>query len=94
MNEQELKQAHLEAFLSMINKEGYGKDKESILGIFSSGIDAGFSIYKDLLLPEMLFNAWMAGETFGANYVSPFCEKDQEGSKRSFQDWFSKNGIF
>lgn len=78
---------HLEVFLARIKREGYGKDQESILGIFSSGIEAGFSIYRDVLLPELLFRAWEAGETFGANYVSPFCPKDHEGSKNSFKEW-------
>ena len=82
---------HLEVFLSRIKKEGYGKDQESILGIFSSGIEAGFSIYRDTLLPELLFKAWEAGETFGANYVSPFYPKDLNGSKKSFEEWVKTN---
>lgn len=83
MSKEDLIKAHIEAHWNKTNGKKLSIDL--LLETFKKGMEAGMEIANQF----DSFEAWKAGETFGANYISPFSPKDELGSRKAYEAWKS-----
>ena len=84
MSKEELIKAHIEDNWEKIKDEKLSI--ELLLKTFKKGMEAGMEIANEF----DSFEAWKAGETFGAQYISPFAPKDELESRKSYDAWFNE----